>query len=173
MIYIKTTILLTCFLSVYKIIQSYGKTKKNQLQELENYRHLLIDIKGEVENSNMPIVRIIQNNITNYSPSFIKFFKIFIHINKYENTNPKDAFTEALKKSDDCFSFYKEHKKLFINFKNLFLASDKSSLISSINLLLQRVSSEIEYLKIDAKDDENLFNKLSVLAGLTVVIVLI
>ncbi len=173
MLIIKVVSLFGVFLSVYKFLKYFGLDKKRKLLELQEYRKILIDIKCEVETFNTPVLKIIEKNFEDFNINFKNFFKQFTESVNNTNNSPRKIFVNLLKLEKNNFNFSNEHFKLFSNFQILLGFLDKIAFLKHINLIIDKVENEIEYLDYNAKNDEILYNKLSILCGLAVVIVFI
>ncbi len=171
LIYIKIIIYTCLFFSIYKIIQHYGQSKKRQLKNLNELKDFFVNVKNEVENFNTPLFTIIEQNSLNVSKCYKDFFIEVLEKVKSNNESPTKAYEEVFKKHSKNFDLLEEHKKILLSFKNFFEIKDKNSFLNNLKFVIEKIDVEIDFLNDKAKEDEILYNKLSILAGLVVVIV--
>ncbi len=171
MIYVKIIIYICLFFSIYKIVQHYGQNKKRQLKNLNELKDFFVNVKNEVENFNTPLLTIIENNSIHLKNCYSDFFIEVLEKIKSNNESPVKIYEEVFKKHSKNFDLIEEHKKILLSFKKFFEIKDKNSFLSNIKFVIDKIDVEINFLNNKAKEDEILYNKLSILAGLVVVIV--
>ncbi|MFV0519684.1 MAG: hypothetical protein ACK5LY_05355 [Lachnospirales bacterium] len=170
--FVKIIALSFTFISSFNIIKSFGVKKKKEVLELISYSKLLEDLYLEVNIFSTPIIKSLKKSMRS-NKMYNKIFEEFEIKWQESDVSVESCFNQILIKNIKKLHFSKNNEFLFLELYKVFTFLDRKNLENHITYLQNLVNKEIKFLEKNAREDELLFKKLSLLGALATVVVLI
>lgn len=152
----------------------YSTLAKTRVEELKDLRKCMYILKGDIRYSATPLPEAIKTVAMKIESNLSPFFnKISDELNKLEGNTFSEIWERCVKAelNQSCLSI--KDKMYLVHFGESMGYLDKDTQMSTIDLYISQLDTEIDELTITVKEKTRLYNLLGIMGGIFVTIIII
>lgn len=152
----------------------FSSQLRARIEELMELKKILMLLRGNIRYACTPLAEALHSISLKYSGEFREFLDyVCSQMNQMEGKTIADIWKEGVEQKLSGLALSKQDKEALIHFGSNLGYLDKDMQLSTIDLYIATLETEIEEATKTVKEKSYLYNSLGIMAGLFVTIILI